>query len=491
MRKTMSKKFIKTLFTSAMVIGSLSTSVVTFAQSYDELIANSEIQISNLSAQQAALYQELAAAYAQVEAINGEATLLIEKITEDDTLIAELEVEIEDLEDVIGKREELLANQARAVQVTGGSTNYLNFVASSKDVSDFVGRVDVVRKMVDANKDLLTVQIEDKEAVQTNKANVEKTKEEKIAKMTELEALKSSLAETVANQEAVYAQLTNDISMVAANRDALIAEKAAFEEAQRIAAEQAAIAAAQAAAEQQAAEEAAQAAVAETTTAPVAEATQTPVVETTTAPVVEATQAPVAETTTAPVAEATQAPVVETTTAPVVEATQAPVVETTVAPVVEATQAPVVETTTAPVVETTTAPVVQTTVAPKPVAKPKPKASSSLLSNAAKYLGTPYVWGGKSPSGFDCSGFVQHVYKETYGKDIGGWTGAQQYAGKVIPMSEAKPGDLYFWGAPGGSTSHVAIATGGGKYIHAPQPGQSVSYSSTSWYAPNFAIRVN
>lgn len=450
MRKTMSKKFIKTLFTSAMVFGSLSSSVVTFAQSYDELIANSEIQISNLSAQQAALYQELAAAYAEVEAINQEANMLIEKITEDDKVIADLEVEIADLEDVIGKREELLANQARAVQVTGGSTNYLNFVASSKDVSDFVGRVDVVRKMVDANKDLLNVQIKDKEAVETNKANVEKTKEEKIAKMTELEALKASLAETVTNQEAVYAQLTNDISLAAANRDALIAEKAAFEEAQRIAAEQAAIAAAQAAAEQQAAEVAAQ--------------------ETTVAPVVE-------------------------TSAVAVEETTAVATETTIAnPTTVNTEAAVVETTVAPVIETTQAPVVETTVAPKPVAKPAapaPVASGSLLTNAAKYLGTPYVWGGKSPSGFDCSGFVQHVYKETYGKDIGGWTGAQQYAGKVIPISEAKPGDLYFWGTPGGSTSHVAIATGGGKYIHAPQPGQSVSYSSTSYFAPNFAIRVN
>ena len=456
MRKTMSKKFIKTLFTSAMVFGSLSSSVVTFAQSYDELIANSEIQISNLSAQQSALYQELAAAYAEVDAINQEANTLIEKITEDDKVIADLEVEIADLQDVIGKREELLANQARAVQVTGGSTNYLNFVASSKDVSDFVGRVDVVRKMVDANKDLLNVQIKDKEAVETSKANVEKTKEEKIAKMTELEALKATLAETVTNQEAVYAQLTNDISLAAANRDALIAEKAAFEEAQRIAAEQAAIAAAQAAAEQQAAEAAAQ--------------------ETTVAPVVETSSVTVEETT----AVATETTIANPTTVN----TEAAAVETTVAPVVE--------TTVAPIIETTQAPVVETTVAPKPVAKPAaPAASGSLLTNAAKYLGTPYVWGGKSPSGFDCSGFVQHVYKETYGKDIGGWTGAQQYAGKVIPISEAKPGDLYFWGTPGGSTSHVAIATGSGKYIHAPQPGQSVSYSSTSYFAPNFAIRVN
>ena len=57
-------------------------------------------------------------------------------------------------------------------------------------------------------------------------------------------------------------------------------------------------------------------------------------------------------------------------------------------------------------------------------------------------------------------------------------------------MSEAQAGDLYFWGSQGASY-HVALATGGGGYIHAPQPGQSVSYGSVSSYAPQFALRVH
>ncbi|MGO4940906.1 C40 family peptidase, partial [Fundicoccus sp. Sow4_D5] len=117
--------------------------------------------------------------------------------------------------------------------------------------------------------------------------------------------------------------------------------------------------------------------------------------------------------------------------------------------------------------------------------------ASTLLDNASQYLGTPYVWGGKSPSGFDCSGFVQYVFKETYGVDIGGWTGAQEHSGTKMDVSSAQAGDLYFWGSPG-STYHVAIATGNGDYIHASQPGTPLEYNSiSSYFMPSFALRVN
>ena len=111
----------------------------------------------------------------------------------------------------------------------------------------------------------------------------------------------------------------------------------------------------------------------------------------------------------------------------------------------------------------------------------------ALLSNASQHLGTPYDWGGKSPSGFDCSGFVQHVFQETYGVNVGGWTGAQENAGTKIGVGEAQAGDLYFWGTPG-STYHVAIATGNGNYIHASQPGTPLEYNSvSSYFMPSFA----
>ena len=114
---------------------------------------------------------------------------------------------------------------------------------------------------------------------------------------------------------------------------------------------------------------------------------------------------------------------------------------------------------------------------------------SAIVAEAYKYIGVPYVWGGKDPSGFDCSGFTSYVYKQVTGRDIGGWTVPQESAGVKISVSQAKAGDLLFWGSPGG-TYHVAIALGGGQYIHAPQPGESVKVGSVQWFAPDFAVSM-
>ncbi|MGO1432338.1 MAG: coiled-coil domain-containing protein, partial [Ruoffia tabacinasalis] len=227
MKKTFSKSLFKTLFTSALALSSVAAPVLASAQNYDALINEADVQIEGLSAQQTALYAQLATAYAEIDTIQAEATAVLEAVAEDDALIAELEEEITQLEDIIGKREGLLADQARAVQVSGGSSNYLNYVASSESVSDFVGRVDVINKMVSANKDLLNVQISDKEDVESKKSETESTKNQKIEKMVELEALKEELSAQTAASEEVYNQLTNDISLAASHREALVAERQA------------------------------------------------------------------------------------------------------------------------------------------------------------------------------------------------------------------------------------------------------------------------
>ena len=115
--------------------------------------------------------------------------------------------------------------------------------------------------------------------------------------------------------------------------------------------------------------------------------------------------------------------------------------------------------------------------------------NSAVVAIAEKYLGTPYVWGGTSPKGFDCSGFTQYVYSKI-GKQIGRTTVAQESAGTQIPVSQAQAGDLLFWGSKGASY-HVAISTGGTGYIASPEPGKTVSYGSTTYYKPSFAVHVN
>ena len=483
----MNKRLFKTLLTSAVVLGSVAAPVAAFAQDYDSLIGQSESQIENLSAAQAQLYAQLASSYAKLQEVQAQATTLQGDIQENDAAIASLQAEIKDLEVAIGKRESLLADQARAVQATGGAENYVNVVASSKSVSDFVGRVDVVKKMVSANKTLLGQQKADKEAVETKKSAVETTKADNVAKHVQLEALKGALTEEQANNEAVYNQLTSDLSLAQNAREALIAEKAAYQQrqaeiaaAQQAAAEQAAAEAqAQALAQQQAQAEAAaqeQAAQEQATResqlaeqpAPAAEEAK-PAAPTTE---VEATESQ------APEAPASETPAAEESTVAETPSTQEE--STTPAPQ-PAQEAPEAE-------EEPEAPAATTEEEPA-AAAPAASTYGDVLSTAAKYVGTPYVWGGKSPSGFDCSGFVQYVFKEAYGIDVGSWTVPQESAGTRISVSEAQAGDLYFWG-DAGSTYHVAIATGGGNFIHASQPGTPLGYNNIQNFTPQFAVRV-
>ena len=114
--------------------------------------------------------------------------------------------------------------------------------------------------------------------------------------------------------------------------------------------------------------------------------------------------------------------------------------------------------------------------------------SANITAYALTFLGVPYVWGGTTPSGFDCSGYVQYVYSH-FGISVGRTTYTQQYAGTKISVASAQAGDLYFWGNYG-SAYHVAIALGGGQYVMAPAPGQVVKTGSVSSYTPSFAVRV-
>ncbi|WP_317910861.1 glucosaminidase domain-containing protein [Enterococcus faecium] len=115
----------------------------------------------------------------------------------------------------------------------------------------------------------------------------------------------------------------------------------------------------------------------------------------------------------------------------------------------------------------------------------------AIVREAFKHLGKPYVWGAKGPNTFDCSGLTYYVYMKATGHYIGGWTGEHQYAGTQIPVSQAQPGDLVFWGPSSGVTHHVGIYIGNGQFIHAPQPGDKVRVTSISDFTPDFAVRVN
>ena len=98
---------------------------------------------------------------------------------------------------------------------------------------------------------------------------------------------------------------------------------------------------------------------------------------------------------------------------------------------------------------------------------------NAIVDYAYKFLGTPYVWAGTSPSGFDCSGFTQYVFKNAAGVSLPRITYDQINVGTPVAYSDLQPGDLVF-----PHTGHVGIYIGGGQMIHAPSTGDVVKVSS-------------
>lgn len=102
---------------------------------------------------------------------------------------------------------------------------------------------------------------------------------------------------------------------------------------------------------------------------------------------------------------------------------------------------------------------------------------AAVLEYAAQFLGTPYVYGGSTPSGFDCSGFTSYVFKNTVGS-IPRVAQAQFDATTRVSMDELLPGDLVFFGSSASSISHVGIYVGNNQFIHSPHTGDVVKYDS-------------
>jgi peptidoglycan DL-endopeptidase CwlO len=103
-----------------------------------------------------------------------------------------------------------------------------------------------------------------------------------------------------------------------------------------------------------------------------------------------------------------------------------------------------------------------------------------VVGIAMQYLGVPYVWGGASPSGFDCSGFSMYVFAKM-GVSLPHHAASQYGMGTAVSRDQLQAGDLVFFNGLG----HMGIYIGGGQFIHAPHSGDVVKISSLSdsWYA--------
>lgn len=125
-----------------------------------------------------------------------------------------------------------------------------------------------------------------------------------------------------------------------------------------------------------------------------------------------------------------------------------------------------------------------------------PNRSNSTVRNvlraAYSVIGTPYVFGGTSPYGFDCSGFTQYAFARA-GVYLPRMADSQFYSGRQISMSQLRPGDLIFFSTYEAGASHVGIYVGNGNFIHAgTSTGVTVSSAFTGYWGARYygACRV-
>lgn len=201
-----------------------------------------------------------------------------------------------------------------------------------------------------------------------------------------------------------------------------------------------------------------------------------------------ASTAPATNSTTQPAAN--QAPATNSTTQPA--ASQAPATNSTTQPA--ANQAPATNPTTQPAAnQAPTAQQPANTNQQTPTASANDLQNGSVVSLAVKIANSnsvPYVWGGNSLNGMDCSGFVDYVYAHAENKQLPHNSTALESYVNQHAVSEAQPGDLLFWGSHG-SSYHVAIYTGNNQYAAAAKPGTNVSiYTLSPYFAPSFAGTV-
>ena len=124
-------------------------------------------------------------------------------------------------------------------------------------------------------------------------------------------------------------------------------------------------------------------------------------------------------------------------------------------------------------------------IAPSPVIPTAdlPAGHPQAAEIALQYLGVPYLWGGASPSGFDCSGLVTYVFAQL-GVDLPHFAAAQWGYGVPVAVSQLQPGDLVFFN----DLDHVGIYLGDNEFIDAPHTGSFVRIDTLDepWYANHY-----
>jgi cell wall-associated NlpC family hydrolase len=113
--------------------------------------------------------------------------------------------------------------------------------------------------------------------------------------------------------------------------------------------------------------------------------------------------------------------------------------------------------------------------------------SPDVIAEAKRHMGTPYRWGGTTTRGFDCSGFVRYVFRETEGITLPRTSGEQAKFGAAVPRNQLRAGDVISFATGGGSrVSHVGVYIGDNKFIHSSSSRGVRIDTLTGYYAKRF-----
>ena len=416
----MKKKVLSALLTATLLF---SIGMPAFATPNEEVIENQ------------AKYDELTAKIdeitGQVYALNAEIEPLMETIENNKAEVEEIKIEVENTEKEIEttkadieKSEEVLGKRIREFYKSGGQVNYLTLLFSAESFNDLISKIDSTTRIVNIDKELIA-ELEEKKANLNEKVTVLEERKAEVIKLTEeSEAALDELNAKKAEQEIAIEQLN--------------AEQEEFEKNYLSVSERKLVAHQQSVLETSNDKNELQAAIDQLTS-------------------IRDNQIK---------SEIVKQEISDSIYYGTIKLEE----------IIEAEEAEEAE-------EAAKAAAQQQISSPNRGEITLETASSAsgnaIVSYAYNFIGTPYVYGATGPDTFDCSGFTSYVYANAAGINITRTTYSQMGVGTPVSYDELQPGDLVF--TYGGD--HVGIYVGGGQYIHAPQPGDSVKVGNiTSFY---------
>ena len=357
----------------------------------------------------------------QVYALDAEIEPLMETIENNKAEVEEIKIEVENTEKDIEKSEEVLGKRIREFYKSGGQVNYLTLLFSAESFNDLISKIDSTTRIVNIDKELIA-ELEEKKANLNEKVTVLEERKAEVIKLTEeSEAALDELNAKKAEQEIAIEQLN--------------AEQEEFEKNYLSVSERKLVAHQQSVLETSNDKNELQAAIDQLTS-------------------IRDNQIK---------SEIVKQEISDSIYYGTIKLEE----------IIEAEEAE----------EAAKAAAQQQISSPNRGEITSGTASSAsgnaIVSYAYNFIGTPYVYGATGPDTFDCSGFTSYVYANAAGINITRTTYSQMGVGTPVSYDELQPGDLVF--TYGGD--HVGIYVGGGQYIHAPQPGDSVKVGNiTSFY---------